>query len=82
MPVYEYSHVAKGCAIGKVFEVEHPISEKALTKCPKCGKKVKRLISRTFINTPAGDTKLKEMGFTKLVRRDKGVYENVTALEG
>jgi hypothetical protein len=28
---------------------------------------------------PVGNSKLKEKGFTKLVRRDEGVYENVTA---
>ena len=32
--------------------------------------------------TPTTDSELKEKGFTKLVRRDKGVYENVTALDG
>lgn len=29
-------------------------------------------------NTPVGDSHLKNLGFTKLVRRDDGVYENVT----
>ena len=29
-----------------------------------------------------GDSQLKSQGFAKLVRRDKGVYENVTALDG
>lgn len=29
-------------------------------------------------NTPTGDVGLKDMGFTKLVKRDDGVYENVT----
>ena len=28
------------------------------------------------------DTDLRDKGFAKLVRRDNGVYENVTALEG
>ena len=27
---------------------------------------------------PTGDVGLKDMGFTKLVKRDDGVYENVT----
>ena len=34
------------------------------------------------MNTPRTDSDLKRMGFTKLVRRDKGVYENVTAAGG
>jgi putative FmdB family regulatory protein len=79
MAVYEYQHVGKACAIGEIFEVEHPIAEDALKKCPQCGGAVRRLISRTFISTPRSDTDLKQMGFTKLVKRDHGVYENVTA---
>jgi putative FmdB family regulatory protein len=79
MAVYEYQHVGAACALGKVFEVEHPISENALQTCPECGGAVQRLISRTFISTPRSDTDLKQMGFTKLVKRDQGVYENVTA---
>ena len=30
-------------------------------------------------HVPVGNSTLKEKGFTKLVRRDDGVYENVTA---
>jgi len=78
MAVYEYQHVGKACGLGEVFEVEHPIRDEALRTCPSCGGEVRRLISRTFISTPTGDSELKNMGFTKLVRRDKGVYENVT----
>ena len=40
---------------------------------------VQRLISAPQVSTPTGDSRLKELGFTKLVKRDKGVYENVTA---
>jgi hypothetical protein len=29
-------------------------------------------------NTPVGDSGLKNLGFTKLVKRDDGVYENMT----
>jgi len=79
MAVYEYEHAGKACKLGRVFEVEHPITDDALQLCPECGGKVVRLISRAFVSTPTGDSDLKSMGFTKLVRRDKGVYENVTA---
>jgi hypothetical protein len=34
------------------------------------------------VSTPITDSKYKELGFTKLVRRDAGVYENVTAQDG
>ena len=40
---------------------------------------MKRLISLVSVNTPKGNSDLKNMGFTKLVKRDDGVYENVTA---
>ena len=40
-----------------------------------------RIIFAASVATPTGNSKLKEMGFTKLVRRDQGVYENVTATD-
>ncbi len=42
---------------------------------------VKKLIGAPYISTPIGNSRLKEAGFTKLVKRDQGVYENVTALD-
>lgn len=79
MAVYEYEHQGKACRLGKVFEVEHSMRDNALETCPECGGPVRRLISRVFVSTPTGDSDLKSMGFTKLVKRDSGVYENVTA---
>jgi hypothetical protein len=43
---------------------------------------VTRLISAPSLAFPKTSSELKDMGFTKLVRREKGVYENVTAREG
>jgi len=43
---------------------------------------IERMISRVLVQSPKGNSDLKSMGFTKLVRRDKGVYENVTAQDG
>ncbi len=43
---------------------------------------VERILYPVGLAMPAGNAKLKELGFTKLVRREKGVYENVTAAEG
>lgn len=83
MPVYEYIHEEKvKCSRGHRFEILQKMSEPALTVCPDCGKNVHRLISNSYINKPTTDSKYKELGFTKLVRRDSGVYENVTALNG
>lgn len=79
MAIYEYEHNGEACDLGTVFQVEHPISDDALTQCPQCKGDIHRLISRTFISTPKTNTDLKGMGFTKLVKRDQGVYENVTA---
>jgi len=82
MPIYEYQHLKGTCPRGKVFEIEQSIRDKPLTRCPSCGKPVRKLISRTNISTPKTNSDLKDLGFTKLVRRDDGVYENVTARDG
>ena len=42
MPIYEYY-----CEIcDKTSEISHGISEKRSPKCPSCGKRMKRIISR------------------------------------
>lgn len=82
MPVYEYAHCEDVCELGREFEITQPIKEAALTACPRCGRPVRRLISRTFISVPQSNSDLKNLGFTKLVKRDTGVYENVTRTGG
>lgn len=82
MPVYEYEHDGEGCSRGKRFEFYQSINDRPLEKCPECGRPVHRIIPRVYVNTPITDSELKSMGFAKLVRRDEGVYENVTALDG
>lgn len=42
---------------------------------------VRKLIRPPAIAFPTGNAELKNHGFTKLVKRDDGVYENVTAVE-
>lgn len=79
MPIYEYEHLGAGCDRGKRFELTQSISSAKLTHCPYCSQKVKRLISLVAVNTPKGNSDLKNLGFTKLVKRDDGIYENVTA---
>jgi len=79
MPVYEYEHLGKGCSLGKQFELNQPMNSARLTVCPDCGMSVRRVLSLVSINTPKTASDLKNLGFTKLVRRDNGVYENVTA---
>jgi putative FmdB family regulatory protein len=86
MPVYEYAHEdareGERCQLGPEFEQTQSIRDEALATCPHCGRPVRRLISRTFVSTPQSNTALRDMGFTKLVKRDSGVYENVTRREG
>ena len=79
MPVYEYEHLDSGCTLGKQFELRQSLDSEKLERCPECGKPVKRLISLCAISTPKTNSDLKNHGFTKLVRRDHGIYENVTA---
>ncbi len=82
MPVYEYEHVDEACLVGPAFEVRQSMDEAPLDKCPRCGGRVRKLISRVAVSAPKGNAQLKDLGFTKLVRRDDGVYENVTRRDG
>ena len=82
MPIYEYKHIDRPCLLGKVFEVNQSIQDEALNSCPKCSGLVRKIISRINISAPKSDRELRDLGFTKLVKRDDGVYENVTARDG
>ena len=87
MPFYDYY-----CPFNnQTVEVRHEAKERLHTWKELCAcagmpvgntpgnAEVQKLISSVQISTPTGDSRLKELGFTKLVRKDKGVYENVTA---
>lgn len=82
MPVYEYEHVGQPCKLGKVFDFKQSLADDPLAKCPECTRAVKKIISQISISCPKSDGELRDLGFTKLVKRDDGVYENVTAREG
>ena len=82
MAIYEYEHAGKGCKLGKVFEWEQSVKDEPLEVCPECGRRVRKLISAPGLSFPKTDSELKSQGFSKLVKRDKGVYENVTAKDG
>ncbi len=87
MPLYEYHCEANGASI----EVRHSIHEDLTTWGELCARArvplgetpadapVERVLFAPALATPMGNSKLKELGFAKLVRRDQGVYENVTA---
>ncbi|MCB1644820.1 MAG: hypothetical protein KDI36_05170 [Pseudomonadales bacterium] len=87
MPRYDYYCESNQ----QVVEVIHSIQEKLQTwgeVCQRAGCEpgdvppetpVSRIITTPpMANTPVGNSGLKDLGFTKLVKRDDGVYENVT----
>jgi len=89
MPLYEYE-----CADnGQRVEVLHSMSYLVETWAELCylaGREpgdtdpqslVRKVVSAPQIAFPKTNSELKNMGFTKLVKRDKGVYENVTATD-
>jgi len=77
MPIYQYITTEKGCDYCKNgFEQFQKMSDKPLKKCPQCTAKIKKIPARCAGFTPLlSDSKLKEKGFKKLVKKDKGVYE-------
>ena len=82
MPVYEYEHLENPCLQGRRFEVNQSIYDSALTQCPVCSGPIRKLISAINVRIPKTNSELRDLGFTKLVKRDNGVYENVTARNG
>ncbi len=82
MPVYEYEHSAEACERGRVFEVRQSMHDTPLSRCPQCDAPVRRILSAAFVSSQKSNSELRDLGFTKLVKRDDGVYENVTRREG
>lgn len=85
MPIYAYQAApgTEGCDhCGPGFEVLQSMKEDALQACPRCGGPLHRLIFPVGVATPKTNSELKNLGFTKLVKRDSGVYENVTRRDG
>lgn len=82
MAIYEYEHIENPCEKGRIFEATQSMSDKPLTRCPRCNGPVRKLISRFSVSAPKGNSELRDLGFTKLVKRDDGVYENVTRRKG
>jgi hypothetical protein len=90
VPRYDY-HCASN---GRTVEVRHGIHERLRTWGEICARAqeatgdtpadapVELVVHAPALGFPRGDSELKSKGFTKLVRRDTGVYENVTASDG
>ncbi len=90
MPVYDY----KCDENDRTVEVQHTMEKTLKTWGELCFvaqtplgdtdpmAPVKKVMSSPpGVSVPIANSKLKEIGFIKLVKRDDGVYENVTALE-
>lgn len=89
MPTYVYLCDANGAAV----EVFHSMAEDVGTwgeLCELAGRDlegtsadapVHRKIFAPAVRAPRGPAELKNLGFKKLVKRDDGVYENVTATD-
>ena len=92
MPLYQYYCEAND----RTVEVSHTVNARLATWGEVCFvaqiplgdtdplAPVRRVIKGRSpgISVPVFNSELKEKGFTKLVKRDDGVYENVTAGEG
>ena len=82
MPVYEYEHTKGACKLGKTFDIVQSIKDEPLNVCTECGQPVTKLISLASVSVQRSNAELRDLGFTKLVKRDDGVYENVTRRGG
>jgi len=90
MPRYDY-HCPDNDFI---VEVQHGVNERIKTWGELCERAmigprgtpadapVELVVHAPALSFPKGDVALKNMGFSKLVRRETGVYENVTAQDG
>ena len=86
MPVYEYQAVDpdRGCDGCRCrFEVRQSMTDKPLRTCPRCGERVRRVISLCSVSTSPSaksmlsDKNLKEKGFTKLVNEGGGKFRKI-----
>ncbi len=76
MPLYEYEHTDNtGSKCTKIFEYSHSISD-PLSNCPECGLPVRKRVTRFGVaENILSASNIKEKGFQRWVRKDKGVYE-------
>jgi putative FmdB family regulatory protein len=80
MPIYQYKAIKNGCKnCTPGFEFMQSMKDKPLQECPQCGEKVKKVPVQVSGYVPMlSNSNLRDKGFTKLVKRDKGTYEKVT----
>ena len=91
MPAYDYYCEANG----QTIEVSHPLDAELrfwaevcyVAQIPLGDTDPMAAVKRVFTRAPGTvvnplNAELKNLGMTKLVKRDAGVYENVTATDG
>ncbi|MGL4208834.1 MAG: FmdB family zinc ribbon protein [Candidatus Adiutrix sp.] len=85
-PIYNYEHLngEEGhlCPGGPDFEWQQVAADLPLTRCPRCGFAVERVLSVASVRTHKFNCELKDLGFSKLVKVDEGIFENVTQRHG
>jgi predicted nucleic acid-binding Zn ribbon protein len=75
MPLYIYTHDSDPGSCEDPFEILARRSD-VLTACPRCGQPVAKMpASFTAAKNVLSTSNIKEKGFQRLRRRDKGVYE-------
>jgi putative FmdB family regulatory protein len=88
MPTYDYRTTSPDTApecCREPFEVVQRMAEDALTKCPKCGGPIERMISAPGFTTKKStkammsDANLKRLGFKKMVNEGGGKFRDVLA---
>lgn len=85
-PIYAYHHIdedsAARCPAGAEFDFSQVSADLPLSRCPWCGGAVERGVAAAALRTRKFDCELKDLGFTKLVRVDEGIFENKTRRPG
>ena len=85
-PLYCYRHLEDdhkaACPAGGEFDWDQPAADLPLARCPHCGGPVERQLAAAHLRPRKFNCELKDLGFTKLVRVDDGVFENVTRRHG
>ncbi|MDR2459663.1 MAG: zinc ribbon domain-containing protein [Deltaproteobacteria bacterium] len=83
MPIYTYTHLEdSSCPHAPTFDWQQVARDWPLTVCPYCGKPVERVLSAPLVKKKNFNSELRDKGFTKLVRVDDGIFENVTRRPG
>lgn len=86
MPTYVYqaAEPEHGCpSCSGSFELWQRMADEPLSACPQCQAPVRRLIQAAFFSRqqfsgkPPSDSKLEQLGFTKIVKDDDGKYKKL-----